>query len=346
MEMPMSFLKATAYAVAGLAALTTLASARDQVQVTGSSTVLPYAIIVAESFGDNFSFPSPVVSGGGTGVGIKTFCDGVGENTADIATASRPIKASELARCKANGVTDVAEVRIGYDGIVFASRISGPEFNFTPAQWYNAVAAEVVIDGKIVANPYTKWSDVDPKLPDQEILAFIPGTKHGTREVFDVKVIEEGCKTFKADKVLSRRAGGDKDKTKAACIAMRKDGRVVEIDGDYSETLARLGSNKNGIGVFGLAFYENNRNSLRVATFKGVTPSRESVASGQYKISRPLFLYVKMQHVGVIPGLKEFVTYFVSSEMAGPGGPLEAYGLVPDPKLSATQKKVAGLTAK
>jgi phosphate transport system substrate-binding protein len=342
----MSFVRVAAFAVAGFAAVTSVASARDQLQVTGSSTVLPYAIIVAESFGENFSFPSPVVSGGGTGVGIKTFCEGVGENTPDIATASRKIKTSELSRCKANGVTDVAEVQIGYDGIVFASPINGPAFQFTATQWYNAVAAEVVINGKIVPNPYSKWSDVDPSLPAQEILAFIPGTKHGTREVFDVNVIEAGCKAFKADKVLSRREGGDKDKTKAACIAMRTDGRVVEIDGDYSETLARLASDQNGIGVFGLAFYENNRNTLRVATFKGVTPSRETVASGEYKISRPLFIYVKTQHIGVIPGLAEFVNYFVSDEMAAAGGPLEAYGLVPDPKLSGTQKKVAGFAAK
>ena len=159
-------------------------------------------------------------------------------------------------------------------------------------------------------------------------------------------MIEDGCKTFKADKTLARRAGGDKEKTKAACIALRTDGRVVEIDGDYTETLARLKSDQQGIGIFGLSFYENNRSTLQAATFKGVTPSRESVASGQYKISRPLFLYVKKQHLGVIPGLAEFVTFFVSSQIAGAGGPLEAYGLVPDPKLSATQSKVAGFAAK
>jgi phosphate transport system substrate-binding protein len=336
----MSFVRVTALAVSAFAAFTAVAEARDQLQIAGSSTVLPYATIVAESFGENTSFPTPVVEGGGTSVGIKKFCDGDGENTPDIATASRKIKASELSRCKANGVSNIAEVRIGYDGIVFASDINGPEYNFTPSQWYNAIAAEVVINGKIVPNPYTKWSDVDPSLPDQEILAFVPGSKHGTREVFDVNVIETGCKTFKADKVLARRVNNDKDLTKAACIALRTDGRVVEIDGDYTETLARLGANANGIGVFGLAFYENNRDKLRVATFKGVTPSRETVSSGKYKISRPLFLYVKMQHMNVIPGLKEFVQFFISDEMAGAGGPLEAYGLVPDPALAKTQKQV------
>lgn len=337
----MSIIRMTALSVVALAGLGFAAQARDQVQVSGSSTVLPYAAIVAEAFGENFDFPTPVVEGGGTSAGIKKFCEGVGENTPDIATASRKIKQSELSRCKSNGVTDVEEVQIGYDGIVMASDINGPSFKFTPSQWYNAVAAEVVIDGKIVPNPYTMWSEVDPSLPAQEILAFIPGSKHGTREVFDVNVIETGCKTFKADKVISRREGGDKDKTKAACIALRTDGRVVEIDGDYTETLARLQTNKQGIGVFGLAFYENNSDKLQVATFKGVTPSRETVASGTYKISRPLFLYVKKQHVGVIPGLKEFTEFFVSDDMAAAGGPLEAYGLVPDPELAKTQKKIS-----
>jgi phosphate transport system substrate-binding protein len=331
----------TALAVTGLVAISSAASARDQLQISGSSTVLPYATIVAEAFGDNTSFKTPVVEGGGTSSGIKKFCEGLAENTPDIATASRKIKSSELGRCKANGVTQIMEVQIGYDGIVFASDINGPSFNLTAAQMYNALAAEVVIDGKIVPNPFTKWSEVDSKLPAQEIMAFVPGTKHGTREVFDTKVIEDGCKTFGADKMIARRVNGDKAKTTEGCITLRKDGRVVEIDGDYTETLARLKSNKHGMGVFGLAFYENNRDRLRVATFKGVTPSRESVASGQYKVSRPLFLYVKMQHMGQIPGLKEFVSFFVSNDMAGPGGPLEAYGLVPDPKLSATQAKVA-----
>ncbi|MEY4696234.1 MAG: hypothetical protein RIT14_662 [Pseudomonadota bacterium] len=336
----MSIVKQIVPAVAIILCAASAAQARDQIQVGGSSTVLPYATIVAESFGENFNFPTPVVEGGGTSAGIKKFCEGVGETTLDIATASRKIKASELARCADNGVTSVAEVRIGYDGIVFASDINGPAFKFTAAQWYNAVAAEVVINGKLVANPFTKWSEIDPSLPDQEILAFVPGSKHGTREVFDVNVIEAGCKTFKADKVIARRVNNDKDKTKEGCITLRTDGRVVEIDGDYTETLSRLAANPQGVGVFGLAFYENNTDKLQVATFKGVTPSRETVANGEYKISRPLFIYVKMQHLDVIPGLKDFVSFFVSDDMAAAGGPLEAYGLVPDPKLGETQKAV------
>lgn len=337
----MSFFKIVLPAIALIAMNATGAEARDQLQIGGSSTVLPFATIAAESFGENQPFPTPVVEGGGTGAGIKRFCQGAGENTLDIATASRKIKSSEIAACKKNGVTAIQEVQFGFDGIVFASDINGPSFAFTAADWYNGLAAEVVINGQLVPNPYTKWSEVDPKLPAQEILAFVPGTKHGTREVFDQKVIETGCKAFKADKVVGRRVNGDKAKTTEGCIALRKDGRVVEIDGDYTETLARLSVDKTAIGIFGLSFSENNTDRLKVATFNGVKPTQSSVASGKYKISRPLFLYVKMQHMGVVPGLKEFTQFFVSDAVAGRGGILEASGLVPDPNLAKSQAVVA-----
>jgi phosphate transport system substrate-binding protein len=312
------------------------AFARDQIQLSGSSTVLPYATIAAEAFGQNTNFKTPVVEGGGTGAGIAKFCEGVGEGFTDIASASRKMKTSEKKTCAANGVTAIQEVRIGYDGVVFASDINGPAFEFTPSNWYNALAAEVVVNGALVPNPYTNWSQIDGNLPNEEILAFIPGSKHGTREVFDQKVIQRGCGMFKADKAFKARDG------KAdGCIKLRTDGHVVEIDGDYTETLARLKSNKNGVGVFGLSFYENNTDTLQVSPFQGVVPSRETVASGKYSISRPLFIYVKSAHVGVIPGLQEFVQFFVSDDIAGPNGPLAAYGLVADPALASTQAAVA-----
>lgn len=318
------------------AALPLAAFAGDHITLTGSSTVLPYANIVAEAFGQNTSFKTPVVEGGGTGAGIAKFCESADENSADIATASRKIKGGEMDVCRKNGITGVQEVRIGYDGVVFASDINGPAFAFTPSNWYNALAAEVLIGGKLVPNPYQKWSDIDPALPAQDILAFIPGSKHGTREVFNLNVLTAGCTMFKADKALKKRDGNAD-----GCLKLRTDGRVVEIDGDYTETLARLKSNPQGVGVFGLSFYENNTDRLRVATFQGVTPSKATVASGKYHISRPLFLYVKTQHYGVTPGLKEFVQFFVSDDIAGDGGPLSAYGLVVDPALASTQAKVA-----
>ncbi|MFO1164388.1 MAG: substrate-binding domain-containing protein [Paracoccus sp. (in: a-proteobacteria)] len=331
--------KLTVSALAVIAASATTAAARDQIQVSGSSTVLPYATIVAEAFGENTDFPTPVVESGGSSAGLKKFCEGVGENTIDIANASRPIKDSEKAACKAAGVTEIMEVRIGYDGIVFASDIKGNDFAFTAADWFNALAAEVVKDGKVVPNPYTKWSEIRAELPDQEILAFVPGTKHGTREVFEEKVIAAGCKETGAAEVFTAEKG--EDDGEAACMSLRTDGKSVDIDGDYTETLARIQSAPNGIGVFGLSFYENNTDKLKVATIGGITPSTESIASGEYPVSRPLFFYVKKQHIGTIPGLKEYVEFFVSDELAGPEGPLAAYGLVSDPELAATQTAVA-----
>ena len=337
----MSF-KLTASALA-IAAVATTASARDQVQVAGSSTVLPYASIVAEAFGENFDFPTPVVESGGSSAGLKRFCEGVGENTIDVANASRKIKDKEIKACAEAGVTDIIEVRIGYDGIVFASQINGPAFTaFEPVDIFNALSAKVVKDGALVENTHKQWADFNGDLPAADIAAFIPGTKHGTREVFEEKVMVEGCKVSGAYDIYMSENGGDKKAAKAACYEVRTDGVSVDIDGDYTETLARIDANPNGVGVFGLAFYENNTDKLKVATMGGVEPSTETIATGEYPVSRPLFFYVKKAHIGVIPGLKEYAEFFVSDEIAGPDGPLSEYGLVSDPELAATQEAVAG----
>lgn len=305
----------------------TSAMARDNIQVSGSSTVLPFATIVAEAFGENFDFPTPVVEGGGSGAGRKKLCEGVGETTIDIANSSSKMKDSEYEDCAANGVTDVKEVQFGYDGIVFASDVNGNSFELTVQDLYSALHE---------SSTATKWNEVNHALPDQEILALIPGTKHGTREVFDVKVMEAGCKEVLGVEKLD-------DDQKKACIKVRTDGVAVDIDGDYTETLARLATDTKALGVFGLSFYQNNTDKLKVATVNGISPSVETISSGDYPVSRPLFFYVKTQHIGVIPGLKEYIEFFVSDEMSGPGGVLEAYGLVPDPKLSETQVDVSGL---
>ncbi len=337
----MSLFKLTASSLAIAAVTATAAAARDNVQVAGSSTVLPYASIVAEAFGENFDFATPVVESGGSSAGLKRFCEGVGENTIDIANASRKIKDSEIAACAEAGVTDIVEVRIGYDGIVFASDINGNAFAFTPADWYNALAAELPVDGAMVANPNTNWSQVNANFADQPIMAFIPGTKHGTREVFEEKVILQGCEDSGAMEAILQINGGDEDAAEDACMAIRTDGLSVDIDGDYTETLARIEADNNGIGVFGLAFYENNTDKLQVATINDVVPSVESISSGDYPVSRPLYFYIKAAHLDVIPGLQEFADFFVSDDMAGPDGPLAEYGLVSDPELAATQEAVA-----
>ena len=325
------------------------AFARDQIQVAGSSTVLPYATIVAEAFGENFEFPTPVVEGGGSGAGRKKLCEGVGENTIDIANSSSRITQSDLDTCKTNGVDDLLEVRFGYDGIVFASDVNGPEFALTPADVYNAIAAQVIKDGALMANGSKTWADVNAALPVQDLLLFIPGTKHGTREVFDTKVIVQGCKDTGARDLFLAVATGADDKEKGsaadkACNTLRTDGVSVDIDGDYTETLSRLAANKTAVGVFGLSFYQNNTDKLRVATVNGVVPSVDTVAAGDYPVSRPLYFYVKTAHLGVIPGLKEYVSFFVSDDIAGPDGPLAAYGLVSDPELAATQAAVEAET--
>ncbi|MDB2369046.1 substrate-binding domain-containing protein [Octadecabacter sp.] len=338
----MSFLKMTASTLAITAITATAAAARDNVQIAGSSTVLPYASIVAEVFGENSDFPTPVVESGGSSAGLKRFCEGVGENTIDIANASRAIRDSEIETCAANGVSDIVEVRIGYDGIVFASDIDGNSFAFTPSDWFTALAAELPVDGAMVTNPNTSWAQVNADFADQPIMAFIPGTKHGTREVFEEKVLLQGCEDTGAMAAMMD-IGMSEDDAEGACMAVRTDGASVDIDGDYTETLARIEADANGIGVFGLSFYENNTDKLQVATMSGVVPSTETISTGEYPVSRPLYFYIKAAHVGVIPGLQEFAGFFVADELAGPDGPLAAYGLVSDPELAQTQSNVANL---
>jgi phosphate transport system substrate-binding protein len=297
------------------------AQSRDTIQIAGSSTVLPFASIVAEEFSAAFpEFKTPVVASGGTGGGLKQFCSGVGESTIDIANASRAMKDSEREACTAAGVTDIREIQFGFDGIVFASAAAGPDFALTPLQVYKAIAAQVPVDGKLVANPYKTWNEIDASLPEQAIQLAIPGSNHGTREVFQEKVVSAGCEE----------AGLPEGAPEDACSAFRQD-VVVEIAGDYTETLARLDADANTVGVFGLSFYEQNKDKLKVATVNGVVPSLESVAAGEYPVSRPLFFYVKGQHIGVIPGLVEYTQFFLSEAISGNGGTLEAAGLIPQP---------------
>ena len=315
---------------AALVLAATTVSARDNIQIAGSSTVLPYASIVAEAFGENFDFPTPVVESGGSSAGMKRFCTGVGENTIDIANSSRPIKDKEVKVCADNGVKEITEVMFGYDGIVFANSIQDERFAFTPAHIYLALNNR---------SELTTWDQVDPSFPAYEIKMFIPGTKHGTREVFEEKVLLVGCEAV-GDFAKFEAAHGE-DEAESMCMDTRTDGRSVDIDGDYTETLANISANQDSFGVFGLAFYENNTDTIEVATIDGVRPSAATVASGEYPVSRPLFFYVKDAHADTIPGLYEYVRFFVDDMVAGPDGPLAAYGLVSDPELAKTQASVA-----
>jgi phosphate transport system substrate-binding protein len=332
------FLACTAVAALSAVAFASGASARDRVQIAGSSTVLPYANIVAEAFGKaNPTFKTPVVESGGSSAGLKQFCQGLGANTIDIANSSRPIRPAEREECAKNGVKDIVEVKFGYDGIVFATDVKGPNWALEAKDVYLALAAQIPgADGKMVPNNRKTWKEVNDKLPAWPIVAYIPGEKHGTREVFEERVMHAGCKAAGGEKALMEAAQGDERAKKAAadkaCVQVRKDGGTVDIDGDYTETLARLRANAQSVGVFGLSFYENNTDKLKVATMGGITPSVETISTGKYPVSRPLFFYVKKAHVGTIPGLKEYVEFFSSDRMVGSSGPLAEYGLVPAPE--------------
>lgn len=304
-------------AVSALAIGAASAQSRQNIQIAGSSTVLPFSSIVAEEFGAAFpEFQTPVVASGGTGGGMRQFCEGVGPQTIDIANASRAMRAAELEVCHTNGVTDVREIMFGFDGIVFATRTTAATFALEPRHVFTAISASLP-EG---TDRPTNWSQVDPAFASQRILLAIPGSNHGTREVFEEKVVIPGCRA-----VLGAETPND------VCLNLRQD-NVIEIVGDYTETLARLNSDADAMGVFGLSFYDQNRDTLQVATMNGVTPSLDTIADGSYPVSRPLFFYVKGAHIGVVPGLEEFTEFFMSEAVNGLGGPLEAAGMIPAPR--------------
>lgn len=315
------FAASTIAALAASAAVTgAQAQSRDTIQIAGSSTVLPFSSVVAEEFGNAFpEFNTPVVGSGGTGGGLRQFCQGTGTNTIDIANASRQIREAEIESCTTAGVNDIREIMFGYDGIVFATRLEAGEFALTPADVFRAIAAQVPgEDGQPTANTAANWNEIGD-FADQEIVLAIPASNHGTREVFEERVLIPGCEAV---------FGADVDEE--ICISLRQD-NVIEIAGDYTETLARLESNPATMGVFGLSFYDQNRDTLQVATMDGVMPSLDTIAAGEYPVSRPLFFYVKGEHIGVVPGIEEFVEFFLAESVSGIGGPLEAAGLIPAP---------------
>ena len=312
-----------ACAFSGLFFTTAAYAARDTIQIAGSSTVLPYASIVAEDFGYTFpQFKSPVVGSGGSSAGLKQFCQGVGSNTIDIANASRRIKQTEILACKKAGVDQIQEIKIGYDGIVFASSSSKPMYKLKPYHVFAALAEKLPSKGKLVANPYTRWNQIDPSLPDESIMLVIPASNHGTREVFQEKMVDSGCHAYQYFKQLNP------DAQQKACSNFRHDGRVIEISGDYTETLARLKTSPNAVGVFGFGFYNKNRDRLRVASVNNVVPNEKTILNGRYPVSRPLYFYVKGEHLKVIKGLPQYVKFFLSPHVSGKGSKLEKAGLI------------------
>lgn len=320
---------AAASAVAGSFAVATPAFARDQIKIVGSSTVFPYTQAVAEEFTKKKGGKAPVTESTGTGGGFKIFCQGVGENQADITGASRAMKKSEFEDCQKNGVKEVTEILIGYDGLSIATSKKGADLDVTKDQLFRALAKEVPVDGKLVANPFKKWSDIDKKLPDQAILAYGPPPTSGTRDAFVELVMHPGCETldyFKEQKkTLDKKAFENLVKDK--CSPMRQDGAFIEAGENDNLIVQRLEADASAVGIFGYSFLFENQDKLKGAKVKGVAPSFETIADASYGIARPLFVYVKNAHLAVIPGMKDFIAEYVSADALGKGGYLSKRGL-------------------
>ncbi len=318
--------------VAAMAAMTMAAGAaeaRDQIRIVGSSTVFPFSTAVAERFGRTSGFKTPVVESTGSGGGLKLFCAGVGTQHPDMTNASRKIKSSEIETCAGNGVTDVTEVKIGYDGIVLANAKTAPRMSITLGQLWLALAKDVPdANGNLVANPYTMWSEIDPSLPAKNIEVLGPPPTSGTRDAFAELALEGGCDAFESVAALKET---DKDKHKAVCHTVREDGAYVEAGENDNLIVQKLEANRDAFGVFGFSFLDQNTDKLQGNIVDGVEPTFEEIAAQNYPVSRSLYFYVKNAHAAVIPGIKEYVAEFTSERAWGPDGYLAYKGLIPLP---------------
>ncbi|WP_163559038.1 substrate-binding domain-containing protein [Halomonas sp. NO4] len=321
--------KTTVIAAAVMGAAT-VAHARDQIRIVGSSTVYPFASYVTEEFGAVTQYPTPVIESTGSGGGIRLFCNGVGEGTPDISNASRRIKVSELERCIDNGVTDVTEVKIGSDGIVFAQSSTNEAMELTLEQLFLAVAAQVPVDGELADNPYSNWSDIDSALPDREISIYGPPSTSGTRDAFEELVMEAASEEMEA-------YGGE------GYTEIRADGAYIDAGENDNLIVQRLTEDTDAFGIFGYSFLVENPNALIASSIDGVEPESEAISSGDYPVARSLFFYVKNQHAEEVPPLYDYVDMFVSETMIGEGGYLTDLGLIPLPEAEReqTREKVA-----
>ena len=313
-------------AASTLALMAAPALARDQIRIVGSSTVYPFTTAVAEAFGKTSGMKTPVVESTGTGGGFKLFCAGVGEATPDFTNASRPIKKSEFDDCAKNGVTELVEIKIGFDGLSIAHSKAAPDFALTKQQIFMALAKEVPgAGGKLVANPYKMWSDIDPSLPATKIEVLGPPPTSGTRDSFAELVMEKGAETIGSLKDLKK---ADAKAFEKVWKSMREDGAYVEAGENDNLIVQKLDANPNALGIFGYSFLEQNESSIKGIAVDGVAPSYEAIAGGEYQVARPLFVYAKKQHVGSVPGMAEFIAEYVSDKAIGEDGYLAGKGLV------------------
>ena len=327
-----------AVAAAATFAVATAAQARDQIRIVGSSTVFPFSTTVAEQFGKSTRFKTPVVESTGSGGGLKLFCGGVGVQHPDVTNASRRIKKSEVARCARNGVKAITEVKIGYDGIVLANSNKAKPTEIGLKQLFLALAKSVPADetgATLKDNPYKMWSDIDPSLPRRRIEVLGPPPTSGTRDAFVELAMEGGCKTFPAIKAMKKT---DKNRYKAICHGIREDGAFIQAGENDVLIIQKLVANPNAYGIFGFSFLDSNADRIQGTVVNGVAPEFETISSGQYPVSRSMYFYVKQAHVGVIPGIREYVGEFTAERAWGPEGYLVDKGLIPLP--DADRKKV------
>ena len=305
---------------------------RDQINVVGSSTVYPFSTVVAENFGNKTGIKVPKIESTGSGGGMKLFCKGLGTNHPDITNASRRIKKNEFNQCIENSI-DVVEIKVGYDGIVIANSKKAKLLNLTKRQIFLALAKQVPEGnnegGNLVDNPNKKWSDIDSNLPNIKIEVLGPPPTSGTRDAFNELAIEGGCKTFPKLKAIKKQ---DKKKYKAICRAVREDGGFIEAGENDNLIVQKLVENENAFGVFGFSFLIENEDKIQGSTVDGMAPTMETIADKSYGVSRPLYFYVKLAHVDVIPGIREFLEEFTSEDSWGPGGYLEERGMIPMPE--------------
>ncbi|MDX1554068.1 MAG: substrate-binding domain-containing protein [Marinobacter sp.] len=333
----------TTVALAGsIAAVSAPAMARDTINIVGSSTVYPFATVVAERFGRNTDFPTPKLESTGSGGGLKLFCEGVGTQHPDITNASRRMKPGEFENCQTNGVKEITEVRIGADGIVIANSKDAEKLDLTLEQVFLALAKEVPNpDGgdELVANPYMNWSDIDSSLPDFEISVMGPPPTSGTRDAFVEIAMQGGCKQYDFIKNM------DKSEMKSVCHAMREDGPFIEAGENDNLIVQRLSQDPQTLGIFGYSFLMENTGQIQAATINGVEPTPEAISSEEYPVARSLWFYIKKAHVGVVPGIQEYVAEFTSESTWGDNGYLVDVGLIPLPRdqRMATAKRVKDL---
>ena len=306
---------------------TSTAFARDQINIVGSSTVFPFATAVAERFGKNTEYKTPVVESTGSGGGLKLFCSGIGKNTPDITNASRRIKASEVDLCAKNGVADIVEVKVGYDGIVLANSRASDVMNLTRKDIFLALAKNVPDgEGKTKPNPYQTWAEVNPSLPAIKIEVLGPPPTSGTRDAFVELAMEGGCKKIDWIKAMKK---SDKNAYKTLCHTIREDGAFVEAGENDNLIVQKLEANPSAFGIFGYSFLDQNSDKVQGSTIGEVEPTFENIAEGAYPVSRSLYFYVKKAHIGVVPGIEGFLAEFISEDAAGEDGYLADKGLIP-----------------